>query len=170
MLYVLPFILEFLSFYTTLHGFLEVSKKPKKKDIILFVFFMFLTILSSKYSITAWILGQIFYCIYTLTFNNKELINTLLLYIISYCTVVFSQLCIVFIMQFFNVSYNQKYMPCLGSACTLIFLFFLFQFSKYNHIFITLTNTAFLFKIIIINTYIVISGMLLFLKINAATY
>ena len=102
MLYVLPFILEFLSFYTTLHGFLEVSKNPKKKDIILFVFFMFLTILSSKYSITAWILGQIFYCIYTLTFNNKELINTLLLYIISYCTVVFSQLCIVFIMQFFN--------------------------------------------------------------------
>lgn len=170
MLYVLPFILEFLSFYTTLHGFLEVSKNPKKKDIIFFVFFMFLTILSSKYSITAWILGQIFYCIYTLTFNNKELINTLLLYIISYCTVVFSQLCIVFIMQFFNVSYNQKYMPCLGSICTLIFLFFLFQFSKYNHIFITLTNTAFLFKIIIINTYIVISGMLLFLKINAATF
>ena len=30
MLYILPFILEFLCFYTTLHGFLEISKKPKK--------------------------------------------------------------------------------------------------------------------------------------------
>ena len=33
MLYILPFILEFLCFYTTLHGFLEISKKPKKNDI-----------------------------------------------------------------------------------------------------------------------------------------
>ena len=33
MLYILPFILEFLCFYTTLHGFLEISKKNKKNDI-----------------------------------------------------------------------------------------------------------------------------------------
>ena len=112
MLYILPFILEFLCFYTTLHGFLEISKKPKKNDIILFVLFIFISILSSKYSITAWVLGQIFYCAFTLTYNNKSFINSLLLYIISYCTIVLSQLCIVFIMQFFNaVSYTHLTLP-----------------------------------------------------------
>lgn len=170
MLYILPFILEFLCFYTTLHGFLEISKKPKKNDIILFVLFIFISILSSKYSITAWVLGQIFYCAFTLTYNNKSFINSLLLYIISYCTIVLSQLCIVFIMQFFNVSYDQKYMPCVGSACTLIFLIIVFQFTKYRRIYFTLTKTVFLFKILIINTYIVVSGILLLLKINSANF
>lgn len=41
MLYILPFILEFLCFYTTLHGFLEISKKPKKM-ILFYLYFSYL--------------------------------------------------------------------------------------------------------------------------------
>ena len=73
-------------------------------------------------------------------------------------------------MQFFNVSYDQKYMPSVESACTLIFLIIVFQFTKYRRIYFTLTKTVFLFKILIINTYIVVSGILLLLKINSANF
>lgn len=162
----IPSLLEFITFYMTLHFFLGLSFRPNKKDLFACVLVVYLSALSSKYTIASWVLGQLVYLAYTLSYPVRKLINQLLLYTFTYSTIVLSQLSLVFIMGFFNMNYDERYIPCIGSLIALFILMLIFKFTPYCRLYSAISNTAFVYKLILVNTYLLITAILLFLKIN----
>lgn len=158
--------LEFIAFFTIFHFFLRLSFKPTKTEIIsCFVFFTLFPLIENSTNY-AWMLGHIFYVAYALSYKKHRLIDRFLLYCLSYTTLGIFQLILIFSLSFFSISFDAKFMPIIGNLLTIILLVCIFLFTSYRKLYQFISQAAFIYKMLLINSYLVIAAVFLYLKIH----
>ncbi|MGN0367637.1 MAG: sensor histidine kinase [Wujia sp.] len=161
---IIPSILEFITFYLVTHFFLAETMKPKKKDLIFIFCIVFVSVWGHNHPTASWIFGVVLYLLYSLCVSSGNLIDRLLLYCLSYTSIVLFQLMVVFFVALADISYDERYMALIGSVMSIVITFLAVRFTPYRHLYTTLKNTAFLYKILLINSYLVLAIILLFMK------
>lgn len=167
---IFSLLLEFISLYITIHFFLNISLKPDKKDIIACFIIIFVAFLACKFVVYTWVIGQILYLGYAITFKKYRLIDRLLLYCISYLTVVVFQLVIIFSLAFWNIAFDDRYISIIGNLLTIALLIIIFSFTPYRKLYRFISESYFIYKMLLINSYLIITSLLLYVKINSSDF
>ncbi len=167
---LIPSILEFITYYIVLHLFLLDTWKPTMKDVLFALSVVGISVLGHNYSTVSWICGIFLYLLYTFSISSGNLIDRLLLYCLSYTSIVLFQLIIIFLVAFIDISYKEQYMSLIGNLLTIVIAIAAFRFTPYRHLYSTLKRTAFLYKILLINSYLIIAVTLLFMKNDTANF
>lgn len=162
-------LLEFISFYIIIKSFLHLSFIPGKKDIIACGVTTLVVYTCYPYTILTWFLALIFYLVYICILSKNRFINNLLLYCISYITIFLTQVTLIFIFAFFNITYNDQYIPIAGNLLTIAILLILL-FSPYQKLYSFISKSALIYKIVLINTYLVCAALLLYMKLNTFNF
>ncbi len=163
-------LLEFFSLYIILKFFLCVSLKPNKKDVLACIIITVLNYFGYKHTVLVWILTLGLYLIYVFSLTQERLINRLLLYCISYITIFLIQVTITFILSFCDIAYDDPFISLIGNPLTIIMLLIILSFTPYRKLYLFISKTANIYKVLLINTYLVCAATLLYMKLMASNF
>ncbi|MCM1083308.1 MAG: GHKL domain-containing protein [Clostridium sp.] len=163
-------LLEFLSLYIIIKSFLCVSLKPNKKDVSACIIITLLNYFDYEKSVLIWILTLVFYLGYVFSLTQERLINRLLLYCISYITIFIIQIIIAFIFSLFNITYDNLYVSLIGNPLTIFILLIILLFTPYKRLYTFISKAANIYKILLINTYLVCVTTLLYMKLMISSF
>ncbi|MDD6071235.1 MAG: GHKL domain-containing protein [Clostridiales bacterium] len=162
--------LEFIAFFTIFHFFLRSSFKPTKMEIVsCFIFCTLFPMVEDSFNY-AWILGNIFYVAYALTYKEQRLIDRFLLYCLSYTTLGIFQLILIYLLSFFGIAFDATFMPIIGNTLTIILLICILGLTPFHKLYHFICKTAFIYKMLLINSYLVIAAVLLYMKIHTIDF
>lgn len=162
--------LEFITFYITMHFFLNISFKPDKRDSAACLIIIFSFFLEQDSVVCSWLFGHLLYLGYAFTYRDRRLIDRFLLHCISYVTVVVFQLCLIFSLSFFHISFKEQYMSIMGNLLTIILLLCVFLFTPYRKLYQFISQSAFIYKMLLVNSYLIAATILLFMKIYSSDF
>lgn len=162
--------LEFISFYITIHFFLNISFKPDKRDIAACLIIIFSFFLEQDSVVCSWLFGHLLYLGYAFTYRERRLIDRFLLHCISYVTVVVFQLCLIFSLSFFHISFKEQYMSIMGNLLTITLLLCAFLFTPYRKLYQFISQSSFIYKMLLVNSYLIVAAILLFMKIYSSNF
>lgn len=167
--YIAP-VLEFLCIYYTAKSFKQVSLKPTKNDCIAcLVILLFLGSIPPSYSLPLWLAGQIIYFLYILVLCLPNIMNGSILYCLSLGSLLITQLLIASALTIFDIKITFENMNIIGNLLTLLVLIVLLRCKKIKNIYSMMLHAALPYRLILINTYLLYSGAIIFYKSNPST-
>lgn len=163
-------LLEFISFCITIHFFLDIPLRPDKRNLTACFIMILFSFLVHKSVVSAWVTGQILYLLYACTFKKHRMIDRLLLYCLSYLTIVLCQLAIIFMLSIWNIAFDERYVSIIGNLLTIALLIILFLFTSYRKLYRFIAGAYYVYKMLLINSYLIIAAVLLYVKINSSDF
>lgn len=164
-------ILEFICIYITAKSFFQLPLLPKFIDIISCIMIIMPSlIIPSPYAVITWILGQVLYLFYITLLNKGSLSNKIIVYCLSYATVLLTQFIIISILSFANISFHEAIMPIIGNVMTIILISFLFLKFQFHRMFKFISKAAMPYKLLFINCYFTLTAVLLYFKLDKSKF
>lgn len=158
-------LLEFVFIYITLKKFSKQSLHPGQKDIIVcLIATTILGMIPASHPVIQWVLVQILYLCYSLQFPISATTDRVLLYAITFDFLMLLQNLLAVLFSFFHLSNSISWIDVLGSAVTLFFVIILLQIPFVCDIYEKITVCPIPVKMLFINSYLVLAGLLLTLK------
>lgn len=163
-------ILEFVYIVIVAKSLSKQSLIPNYKDIIGgFIIAYIYIFISDNNSIFLWITGQLFYMIYIATFTKDSILNRINLYCISYGIAILLNFFMYTVISLF-LPQDAWYIPVLGNIGCLFLSLFLFRFTRCKHLYELLCSARMPYKMLMLNSYILLIILLLFYKINSSNF
>lgn len=163
-------ILEFLYIVVIAKSLSKQTLLPNLNDVVcFFVIIGFSLFVPDRGSVILWITGQIFYLIYIVTFTKDSFLNRVNLYCISYGIAILLNL---FMYTIISIFFSQEvwYIPILGNLGCLFLSIILFRFTICKQLYELLCHARLPYKIIMLNSYVLLIVLLLFYKLNSSNF
>lgn len=167
---IIPSFLEFFLLYMVLHIFLQISLTPNRQDVLTCLLVLCLSVLTNDYIIVSWLLGQLVYLLYTIYLHKGRLLNRILLYSVTYIVLILFQLLVIFIMNHFGHFYNDRLIPFIGSSIWILVTLVLLLLTPLRKLYSLLEQATLFYKILTINTYLILASFMLLLKFDTHTF
>lgn len=167
---IFALFLEFICFYLIFHFFLDISFKPDKRDIAACFIYMFISYLVYKSVVYSWIASQLFIFCYAMTYKKYRLVASFLLHCISDVTLIVFQLTLIFLLSFCNISFDEQYMSIIGNLLTIALIIIVFSVTPYRKLYRFITEASLLYKILLVNSYLAVTALLLYLKMETLNF
>ncbi|MCM1179498.1 MAG: GHKL domain-containing protein [Clostridium sp.] len=167
---IFSLFLEFISFYLFFHFFLNISLKPDKRDIAVCFTYVFFSYLVYKSVIYSWIISQLLIFCYAMTYKKYQPLAAFFLHCISDITLIVFQLTLIFLLSFGNISFDAQYMSIIGNLLTITLIILVFSFTPYRRLYPFIAEASLLYKILLINSYLAVTILLLYLKMETLDF
>ncbi|MBD5088049.1 MAG: hypothetical protein HDT30_04435 [Clostridiales bacterium] len=163
-------ILEFVYIVIIAKSLSKQSFVPNFKDIVGgFIITCTYIFVPENNSVILWIAGQLFYLIYVASMTKDSILNRINLYCISYGIAILLNLFMFTVISLF-LSQDVWYVPMLGNIGCLFLSIFLFRFTICKQLYEFLCHARMPYKLLMLNSYILLTVLLLFYKINAGDF
>ena len=163
---ILSLFLEYNLFCIIFHKFLDIPLKPQRKEIIIGIIYILLCGKLTNMVVFSSLLWQFLLLINCISYKKHTIVDRILLYIFSYATSGLAQILLVFILSIAHITYNDIYMPIIGNLATTFIVLLLLYLTPYSKLYNLLIHAAFGYKLLFINSYIIITSILLFVKLQ----
>lgn len=164
------FLLEFVYIVIIAKSLSKQSFVPNLKDVIgCLIITCIYVFVPEKNSTILWITGQVFYLIYTASFTKDSMLNRINLYCISYGSAILLNFFMYTIISLF-LSPDIWYVSILGNVGCLILVILIFRFTICKQLYEFLCNARLPYKLLMLNSYILLTILLLFYKINSSHF
>lgn len=160
------FLSEFLCFYFVIHFFLQKPLFPRKEDIIFSLsIILVLSLIPKDFdNMYLWLTGQILYLIYTLYLAKFHLLNTCILFIATTGILILCQIIVAILFSLAHISIHGVYSSIIGNFTTLFIILILFQMSFMKTLYSRIIKAAFVYRLILLNTFLVLTFILIIWK------
>ena len=160
-------ILEFFYIVIIAKSLSKQSFVPNLKDVVgcLIIIYIYVFI-PDKNSAMLWITGQLFYLIYIANFTKDSILNRINLYCISYGIAILLNFFMYTILCLF-LPIDTWYISILGNVGCLFLVILLFRFTICKQLYEFLCNARLPYKLLMLNSYILLIILLLFYKMNS---
>ena len=158
---------EFIFMYYAAKSFYQVSYKPAKNDwIALLGILLITTPLSDSSPVLSWGIGQILYLIYIAFFISRKLSDGILLTCLVYVFSLGIQLLVASTISLLPIDANSEYAGIIGNTGTFFVLMIIFCIQSVKDLYYKILHSALPYRLILINTYLILILMLLTFKSN----
>lgn len=111
-----------------------------------------------------WLTGQILYLIYTLYLAKFHFLDTCILFIATTGILMLCQIIVAILFSLAHISIHGVYSSIIGNFTTLFIILILFQMSFMKTLYSRIIKAAFVYRLILLNTFLVLTFTLIIWK------
>ena len=162
-------IMEFFCVYYIIRKIQHLPLKPQKKDFIALLFIcLCVGSISSDYQLISWISVQISYFVYIIVvYKRKELFQGILLFSTTLIFIACFQYIAAAIISHLSLNQTSNHISYIGNLFTLSLAILLLRIPVISNIFYKVVQAALPYKLIMLNSYIVLFVLMLIFKLNS---